>query len=132
MSERAGWQCSGRMERRVLDDISFWVKNLRSLNGWPLRDTKEVVYCKEGCVNMFSDVSDFQLAGARFEREKVCWDTRFKEIYLVASPNTGETCNVNQILECVFFGHPVCHPVFLNGICVFGIVRAVVGLRLAV
>ena len=62
MSERAGWQCSGRIERRVLDEILFWVKNLRSLNGWPMRDTEEVVYCKEGCVDMFSDASDFQLA----------------------------------------------------------------------
>ena len=43
-----------------------------------MRDTEEVVYCKEGCVDMFSDASDFQLAGARFEGEQVCWDTRFK------------------------------------------------------
>ena len=27
---------------------------------------------------MFSNVSDFQLARARFEGEQVCWDTRFK------------------------------------------------------
>ena len=29
-------------------------------------------------MDMFSDASDFQLAGARFEGEQVCWDTRFK------------------------------------------------------
>ena len=62
MSERARWRCNGRMEKRVLDEISFWIKNLRSLNGWTMRDTEEVVYCKEGCVDMFSDASDFQLA----------------------------------------------------------------------
>ena len=33
MSERAGWESSSRMERRVLDEILFWTKNLRSLNG---------------------------------------------------------------------------------------------------
>ena len=43
-----------------------------------MQDTEDVVYCKEGCVDMFSDTSDFQLAGARFEGEQVCWDTRFK------------------------------------------------------
>ena len=66
MSERAGWRYNGRMERRVLDEILFWIKNLRSLNGWTMQDTEEVVYCKEGCVDMFSDRSDFQLARARF------------------------------------------------------------------
>ena len=67
MSERAGWQSSVRMERRLLDEILFWIKNLRSVNGWPMRDAEEVVYCKEGCVDMFSHASDFQLAGARFK-----------------------------------------------------------------
>ena len=36
------------------------------------------MYCKEGCINMFSDSSDFQLAGARIEDGEVSWDTRFK------------------------------------------------------
>ena len=78
MSEKFGWKSSGRMEKRVLDEISFWVKNLRSLNGWRMRGSEEVVYCKAGVVDMFSDASDFQLAGAKFEDEQVCWDTRFK------------------------------------------------------
>ena len=78
MARRAGWESCGLMERRVLDKIVFWRKNLRSLNGWRMRDTEDVTYCKEGYVDMFSDASDFQLAGARFEGEQVCWDTRFK------------------------------------------------------
>ena len=77
MSERAEWESHGLMESRVLDEIVFWMKNLRSLNGWRMRDTEDIVYCKEGCMDMFSDASDFQLAGARFEGEQVCWDTRF-------------------------------------------------------
>ena len=36
------------------------------------------MYCKEGRINMFSDASDFQLAGARIEDGEVSWDTRFK------------------------------------------------------
>ena len=43
-----------------------------------MHDTEEVVYCKEGCVDMFLDASYFQLARARFEGEQVYWDTRFK------------------------------------------------------
>ena len=38
MSGRDGWQCSGRMERRVLDEILLWVKNLRvrkTKTKWP-------------------------------------------------------------------------------------------------
>ena len=41
-------------------------------------DSDDVVYHEEGCVSMFSDASDFQLAGERFKGEEVCWDTRFK------------------------------------------------------
>ena len=43
-----------------------------------MRVTEDVVYCVEGRVDMFSDASDFQLAGAQFKGDKVCWDTRFK------------------------------------------------------
>ena len=58
-------------------EIVLWRKNIRSLDGSRMHDAKDVVYCKEGCINMFLDASNFQLAGARFEGE-VCWDTRFK------------------------------------------------------
>ena len=43
-----------------------------------MRDSEDVVYCKERCLNMFSDVSNVQVAGARIESEEVCWDTVFK------------------------------------------------------
>ena len=43
-----------------------------------MRYLEDVVYCKEGCVNMFSDASNVQVAGARIESEEVCWDTVFK------------------------------------------------------
>ena len=75
---RARWESCGQLKMRVLEEIEFWRKNLRSLNCWRMHDSEEVVYFKEGCVDMFSDASDFQLAGARFEGEQVCWDTRFK------------------------------------------------------
>ena len=78
MAGRAGWESSDLMEKRVLEEIVFWRNNLRSLNGWRMHDMEDVVYCKEGRVDMFLDVSDFQLAGARFEGQEVCWDTRFK------------------------------------------------------
>ena len=43
-----------------------------------MRGSEEFVYYKAGVVDMFSDASDFQLAGAKFEEEQVCWDTRFR------------------------------------------------------
>ena len=54
MAGRAGWESHGLMERRVLEEIVFWRNNLRSLNGWRMRDMEDVVYCKEGRVDMFS------------------------------------------------------------------------------
>ena len=57
----------------------FLENNLRRLNGWRMHDTEDVVYCTEGRVDMFLDASDFQLAGAQFKGDKVCWDTRWKE-----------------------------------------------------
>ena len=58
----------------------FWRKNLREMNGWNMTDSEDVVYCKEGCVNMFLDASNVQVAGARIESEEVCWDTVFKVV----------------------------------------------------
>ena len=87
------------MERRVLDEISFWIKNLRSLNGWRMRDMEEVVYCKAGCVDMFSDVSDFQLAGAKFEEEQVCWDTRFKVLLSEKEKGSSSTFRELRAIE---------------------------------
>ena len=58
--------------------MKFWEKNLRSLNGWAMRISEDVSYCKDGCVSMFSDASEFQLAGARIEDGEVSWDKRFK------------------------------------------------------
>ena len=63
MAGRAGWESRCLIERRVVEEIVFWRNNLRSLNEWRMRDTEDVVYCKEGRVDMFSDASDFQLAG---------------------------------------------------------------------
>ena len=33
MAGRAGWESCGLLEKRVLEEIEFWRKNLRSLNG---------------------------------------------------------------------------------------------------
>ena len=66
------------MEERLEEEIMFWRKNLRDLNGWNMSDSEDVVYCKEGCVNMFSDASNVEVAGARIESEEVCLDTVFE------------------------------------------------------
>ena len=60
---RAGWESCVKMDRRVLEEICFWRQNLRSLNGWRMHEDDYVVYCKEGCIDMFLDALDFQLAG---------------------------------------------------------------------
>ena len=67
---RAGWESCVKMDSRMLEEIEFWRQNLRSLNGWRMCEDEDVVYCKEGCVNMFSDASDFQLVGVRLEGEE--------------------------------------------------------------
>merc|ERR1712240_828907 len=66
------------MAQRVVEEIMFWRKNISDLNVWNMRDSEDVVYCKEGCVNMFLDASNVQVAGSRIESEEVCWDTVFK------------------------------------------------------
>ena len=78
MSQKFGWESSGRLEDRVVSELEFWRENLRRLNGWPMRGSEDVLYCKDGSINMFSDVSEVQLAGARIEGGKVSWDSRFK------------------------------------------------------
>ena len=50
---RAGWESCVKMDGRVLEEIEFWRQNLRSLNGWRMHEDEDIVYCKEGCVDMF-------------------------------------------------------------------------------
>ena len=64
---KSGWESQCVLEERVVREIEFWKKNIRSLNRWRMCGHKDVVYCKQGVVNMFSDASEFQLARARIE-----------------------------------------------------------------
>ena len=66
-----GWESSCIPDERVIGELRFWQKNLRDLNHWTMRVSEDVAYCKEGCVNMFSDASDFQLARAQIEDGEV-------------------------------------------------------------
>ena len=52
---------------------------------------EDVVYCKQGVVNMFSDTSELELAGARIEEDGVSWDTRFKVSLLESERGTSST-----------------------------------------
>ena len=70
------------MAERVVDEVMFWRKNLREMNGWNMRNSKDVVYCKEGCVNMFLDASNVQVAGVRFESEESVGTQCSKWLYL--------------------------------------------------
>ena len=58
-----------------------------------------MVYCKEGCVDMFSDASDFQLPDARFEGEEVCWDTLFKVSLMTREREASSTYRKLRVLE---------------------------------
>ena len=78
MVNEGGWESTCIPDEKVVGEWRFWEKNLRSLNGWTMRISEDVSYCKEGCVSMFSDASEFQLAGARIEDGEVSRDTRFK------------------------------------------------------
>ena len=78
--DRYGWNGDLRIEERVVTELEFWRKNLRDLNGWEMRMSDKVVYCRDGQVEMFSDASDLQVGGARFYGEKVAWDTVFKAV----------------------------------------------------
>ena len=65
MARKFGWEGKCVMAERVVDEVMFWRKNFRDLNEWNMRDSEDVVYCKEGCVNMFLDASNVQVAGAK-------------------------------------------------------------------
>ena len=56
-----------------------------------MRGSEEFVYYKAGVVDMFSDASDFQLAGAKFEEEQVCWDTRFRVSLMEGEKGSSST-----------------------------------------
>ena len=57
LSQKYGWESSGRLEDRVVSELEFWRKSLRNLNGWPMRGSEDVLYCKDDCINMFLDAS---------------------------------------------------------------------------
>ena len=85
-----------------MDEILFWVKNLKKLNGWRMRGSQEFVYYKAGVVDMFSDASDFQLAGAMFEEEQVCWDIPFKVSLTEGEKESSSTYReLRDIKECL-------------------------------
>ena len=48
VTQKSGWESSLRMEERVIEELEFWWRNLRKLNGWRMRSSEEVMYCKEG------------------------------------------------------------------------------------
>ena len=77
---KGGWESVCVPDEKVVAEWRFWEKNLRNLNGWTMRISEDVSYCKEGVVSMFSDASEFQLAGARIEDGEVSWDTRFNTL----------------------------------------------------
>ena len=67
-----------------------------------MRGSEEFVYYKAGVVDMVSDASDFQLAGAKFEEEQVCWDTRFKVSLMEGEKGSSSTYrNLRDIEECL-------------------------------
>ena len=91
MVNREGWESAGVLEERVIGELKFWQDNLRKLNGWTMRVLEDVTYCKENCINMFSDASEFQLAGAQIEDGEVSWDTRFKVALTEEERNASST-----------------------------------------
>ena len=75
LSGKHRWEAKGRLDDRVIGELEYWRKNLRKINGWPMRGSEDVIYCKGEVVNMFSDASESQLAGARIEEGVVSWDS---------------------------------------------------------
>ena len=78
--ERYGWNRGMEIGDRVVTELEFWRRNLRDLNSWEMRASDKVMYCRDGQVKMFSNASDRQVGGARFDGEKVAWDTVFKAV----------------------------------------------------
>ena len=60
---------------------------------------ENVVYCKEGCVNMFSDASNFQLTGAKFKGDEVFWDIRFKVLLSDREKEASSTFRGMRVIE---------------------------------
>ena len=64
-----------------------------------MRGSEDVLYCKEGSINMFSDASECQLAGARIEGGNVSWDTRFKISLTENEKGTSSTFRELRAIE---------------------------------
>ena len=83
----------------MVRELRFWKCNLRKLNGWIMRVSEDVTYCKRDRVCMFSDTSDFQLAGAQIEDGEVNWNTRFKVALSEAEKSASSTFRELRAIE---------------------------------
>ena len=63
-TDRYGWNTGIRLGELELDELKFWDQNLRGLNGFRMRREDKVLVVRSR--EMYSDASDFQMAGAEF------------------------------------------------------------------
>ena len=63
-TDKYGWNASFRLGELELDELEFWDQSLRGLNGFRMRREDKVLVVQSR--EMYSDASDFQMAGAEF------------------------------------------------------------------
>ena len=101
VTERYGWKGKLTIDTRVEEELSFWEKNLFSLNGNRIRKEDKVVTMKTK--DIYSDAGEFLVGGAEFIGEKVKEETMFKqhlgEDDIVRSSTYRELRGVEEGLE---------------------------------
>ena len=63
-TDKYGWNARIRLGQLELDELEFWDQSLRGLNGFRMRREDKVLVVQSR--EMYSDASDFQMAGAEF------------------------------------------------------------------
>ena len=101
VTENGNWGAMTELGSRERDELGFWEQRLRSLNGYRMRKEDRVRQCASR--EMFSDASDFFMAGAEFEglfrKEETSYQTCFGEEERAASSTFRELRAIEEGLE---------------------------------
>ena len=96
-TELRGWGVKTILGSREVEELRFWEQEIRGLNGYIMRqkDKVEVVSTRE----MYSDASEFLLAGAEFVGEKIREDTAYQTYLEVEEIGTSSTYRELRAIE---------------------------------
>ena len=93
VAEKRGWAASLVFQPEVVEELRFWEKNLRRLNGQRIRKTAGVQVVRP--LMLYSDAGGHMAGGARVENKKVWEDTVF-QVNLTAE-EVGESSTFREL-----------------------------------